>query len=144
KDYNKENRKGLHSLLRHRRYLMEKWLEEAKMKDGKDALGHFRDEFYIGEDVYYMDGNSLGLMSKRAEQSLLDVMDDWKHHGIDGWVKGERPWFYMSEAIGEKMAQLIGAGTHEVLATNSTTNNIHQTVRTLYEPTEERYRIMAD
>lgn len=123
---------------------MEKWLEEAKRKDGADALGHFRDEFYIGEGVYYMDGNSLGLMSKRAERSLLDVMDDWKHHGIDGWVKGERPWFYMSEAIGEKMAQLVGAGAHEVLATNSTTNNIHQTVRTLYEPTGERYRIMAD
>src|SRR5699024_5958530 len=50
----------------------------------------------------------------------------------------------MSEAIGEKMAQLVGAGAHEVLATNSTTNNIHQTVRTLYEPTGERYRIIAD
>ncbi|AKG73063.1 kynureninase [Salinicoccus halodurans] len=123
---------------------MDKWLEEAKKKDEKDTLKHFRKEFYIGDNVYYMDGNSLGLMSKRAEQSLFDVMEDWKHHGIDGWVKGERPWFYMSENIGERMAGLVGAGSHEVLATNSTTNNIHQTVRTLYEPTKTRYKILAD
>ncbi len=123
---------------------MEKWLEEAKQKDERDHLRQFRDEFYIGENVYYMDGNSLGLMSKRAEQSLVDVMEDWKHHGIDGWVTGERPWFYMSEDIGKKMAGLVGADAHEVLATNSTTNNIHQTVRTLYDPTETRYKIMAD
>lgn len=123
---------------------MDKWLEEAMKKDEKDTLKHFRKEFYIGDNVYYMDGNSLGLMSKRAEQSLFDVMEDWKHHGIDGWVKGERPWFYMSENIGERMAGLVGAGSHEVLATNSTTNNIHQTVRTLYEPTKTRYKILAD
>lgn len=42
------------------------------------------------------------------------------------------------------MAGLVGAGSHEVLATNSTTNNIHQTVRTLYEPTKTRYKILAD
>lgn len=123
---------------------MDKWLDEAKKKDQKDVLKHFREEFYIGDNVYYMDGNSLGLMSRRAEQSLFDVMEDWKHHGIDGWVKGEHPWFYMSENIGEKMADLVGAESHEVLATNSTTNNIHQTVRTLYNPTETRYKIMAD
>ena len=123
---------------------MDKWLDEAKRKDDLDVLKRFREEFYIGENVYYMDGNSLGLMSKRAEQSLFDVMEDWKNHGIEGWVTGERPWFYMSENIGDRMASLVGAGKHEVLATNSTTNNIHQTVRTLYNPTETRYKILAD
>ncbi|WP_411843350.1 kynureninase [Salinicoccus sp. HZC-1] len=123
---------------------MNGWLDEAKKKDEMDALKQFRNEFYIGENVYYMDGNSLGLMSRRAEQSVLDVMEDWKRHGIDGWVTGERPWFYMSEKIGEMMAHLTGAAPHEVLATNSTTNNIHQTVRTLYHPTDTRYKIMAD
>ena len=123
---------------------MEEWLKVAHSKDSNDSLAKFRSQFYIGSGSYYMDGNSLGLMSKAAEESLLSVMEDWKRHAIDGWTEGERPWFYMSERIGEMMADLIGAGHHEVLATNSTTMNIHQTVRTLYKPTEERYKILVD
>ncbi|WP_020006723.1 kynureninase [Salinicoccus albus] len=123
---------------------MNDWLEMAKDKDDKDVLKQYRDEFYLGEGIYYMDGNSLGLMSRRAEQSLLDVMEDWKRHSIEGWTKGDRPWFYMSERIGDKMAALVGAESGEVLATNSTTVNIHQTVRTLYQPDAHRYKIMAD
>ncbi|MCD2138366.1 kynureninase [Salinicoccus halitifaciens] len=123
---------------------MEKWLETARRYDADDQLRKYRDEFYIGENLYYMDGNSLGLMSRRAEASVLDVMDDWKTLGIDGWTEGERPWFYMSERIGELMAGLVGADAASVLATNSTTVNIHQTVRTLYQPTEDRYKILVD
>lgn len=123
---------------------MNDWLKRAKANDDKDILKQYRNEFYLGEDIYYMDGNSLGLMSRRAEQSLFDVMEDWKLHSIEGWTEGSRPWFYMSERIGGVMAELVGAQDDEVLATNSTTVNIHQTVRTLYQPTETRYKIMAD
>lgn len=123
---------------------MKDWFELAQKKDEQDALAKYKEEFYLGEAIHYMDGNSLGLMSRPAEQSLLDVMEDWKQHGIEGWTRGDRPWFYMSERIGEMMADLVGADTHEVLATNSTTVNIHQTVRTLYQPTDERYKILVD
>src|SRR5690625_3277748 len=123
---------------------MEKWLETARRYDEDDQLRKYRNEFYIGENLYYMDGNSLGLMSRRAEASPLEVMDDWTTLGIDGWTEGERPWFYMSERIGEMMAELVGADRASVLATNSTTVNIHQTVRTLYRPTEDRYKILVD
>lgn len=123
---------------------MEKWLKNAKAKDSSDSLKHFRDDFYINEGKYYMDGNSLGLLSRRAETALLNVLDDWKRHGIEGWTAGERPWFYLSETIGRQMAGLIGSTPSEVLATNSTTTNIHQTVRTMYQPTEDRYKILVD
>jgi kynureninase len=123
---------------------MEEWLETAKEKDSQDELRVFRDDFYIKEGTYYMDGNSLGLLSKHAEASLLNVLDDWKRSGIEGWTAGERPWFYLSESIGEKMADLVGVAPEEVLATNSTTTNIHQTVRTLYQPTKDRYKILVD
>ncbi|TVT28283.1 kynureninase [Salinicoccus cyprini] len=123
---------------------MNEWLERAQEKDREDKLAKYKKEFYLGEAIHYMDGNSLGLMSRPAERSLLDVMEDWKQHGIDGWTRGNRPWFYMSERLGEMMADLVGADAHEVLATNSTTMNIHQTVRTLYQPTDDRYRILVD
>src|SRR5690625_1386865 len=118
--------------------MMEKWLEIAQEHDQKDKIHKYRHEFYIGENIHYMDGNSLGLMSKRAEQSALDVLNDWKTLVIEGWTNGERPWFYMSEEIGESMAGLINVDKETVLATNATTTNIHQTVRTLYQPTESR------
>lgn len=70
---------------------MNQWLEKARRKDERDALAKYKEEFYLGDAVYYMDGNSLGLMSRRSEQSMLDVMADWKNHGIDGWTRGERP-----------------------------------------------------
>lgn len=124
--------------------MMEKWLEIAQEHDRKDKIHKYRQEFYIGENLYYMDGNSLGLMSKRAEQSTLDVLNDWKTLAIEGWTKGERPWFYMSEKIGESMAGLINVDKETILATNSTTTNIHQTVRTLYQPTESRNKILVD
>lgn len=123
---------------------METWLETAKEKDDHDVLKKFRDDFYINENSYYMDGNSLGLLSKRAEESLLSILNDWKRSGIEGWASGERPWFYLSEMIGRKMAGLVGGDTSEVLATNSTTTNIHQTVRTLYKPTKDKYKILVD
>ena len=48
-------------------------IDYAKGLDGKDGLAKYRDEFYLLKDTIYMDGNSLGLLSKRAERTLLRV-----------------------------------------------------------------------
>ncbi len=118
--------------------------EYAHLLDGKDQLASFRKEFYIKENTIYLDGNSLGLLSKRAEQSLFGIVDSWKSYGIDGWTEGEHPWFYLSESIGEKMAALVGAEPDEVVASGSITVNLHQLVSTFYEPEGRRTKILAD
>lgn len=123
---------------------MERFLREAQSLDQQDTLSKFKSEFYVQEGHIYLDGNSLGLLSKRAEQSLLNSLNDWKMHAIDGWQEGSAPWFYMSERLGSDMATLVGANSDEVLVTNSTSLNIHQAVRTLYNPTDTRYKILAD
>ncbi|HJE20495.1 MAG TPA: kynureninase [Aliicoccus persicus] len=123
---------------------MRHFLEHARSLDAQDKLREFKSEFYIKPGQIYMDGNSLGLASKRAERALQNAFNDWKEYGIDGWTNGKNPWFYMSESLGASMASLVGADHSEVLATNSTTTNIHQAVRTLYKPTENRYKILAD
>lgn len=116
----------------------------ARMLDKEDALSRFRDEFYIRPNSIYMDGNSLGLLSKRAERTLLDTIEDWKDYGIDGWTKGKQPWFFLSEKVGEMIAPLIGAAPDEVIASGSTTTNLHQLVATFYKPTASRTKILAD
>ncbi|GAA0372964.1 kynureninase [Bacillus horti] len=119
-------------------------LDYALELDKQDELAPYRNEFYIQSGQIYLDGNSLGLLSKRAEKSLLEVLDTWKQNGIDGWTEGDDPWFYLPEALGGKMAPLVGAKAEEVIVTGSTTSNLHQLVATFYQPTKERNKILAD
>ncbi|SDX41842.1 kynureninase [Salimicrobium album] len=104
----------------------------------------FRDEFYFPEGKIYMDGNSLGLMSVRAEKAVKEIMDSWKKYGIDGWTEGENPWFTLSERLGNRMAPLVGAFPEEVTVTGSTTSNLHQLTATFYRPERGRTKILAD
>lgn len=125
-------------------YSFHSTLEYAKQLDKEDALSSFREEFYLKSDSIYMDGNSLGLLSKRAERTLLESLDDWKEHGIDGWTQGKHPWFSLSEKLGEMSATLVGASPEEVIVTGSTTVNLHQLVSTFYQPKGARTKILAD
>lgn len=118
--------------------------EDVKKLDQLDGLHQYKEEFYTQPGTYYMDGNSLGLLSKRAEQTLLTSLNDWKQHGIEGWTDGKQPWYYMSEKIGELTAPLIGAKAHEVINTGSITTNIHQLLATFYKPKGSRTKILAD
>ncbi|MEH7493295.1 kynureninase [Neobacillus niacini] len=117
---------------------------DAIQLDRNDSLSRFREEFYIKPKAIYLDGNSLGLLSKRAERTLLESLNDWKEHGIDGWTKGAHPWFFLSERLGEMMAPLVGAEADEVIVTGSTTVNLHQLVATFYKPAGKRSKILAD
>ncbi|MDZ5472807.1 kynureninase [Bacillus sp. 31A1R] len=116
----------------------------AENLDLQDELSPYKDEFYLMEGAIYMDGNSLGLLSKRAEQTLTDVIHSWKTLGIDGWMNGNHPWFYMGEKLGEMSADLVGAKPEEVIVTASTTTNLHQLVATFYKPKGKQTKILAD
>lgn len=116
----------------------------AKQLDQVDPLASFRGEFYLLPDSIYMDGNSLGLLSKRAERSLLNSLEDWKKYGIDGWTKGDQPWFFLSEKLAERITPLVGASAEEVIVTGSTTINLHQLVAAFYKPDGTRTKILAD
>lgn len=119
-------------------------MEEERDLDRLDSLKRFREEFYIQPEMIYMDGNSLGLMSRRAERTLLEIMDSWKAHGINGWTGGERPWFYLPEQLSAKMAPFVGAKPEEVMVTGSTTSNLHQILATFFRPDGKRTKILAD
>lgn len=119
-------------------------IENARQLDELDGLQKYADEFYKKEGQIYLDGNSLGLLSKRAEQSVHTLLKSWKDYGIDGWTNGEHPWFYFSEKLSAMCAPLIGAKSEEVILTGSTTTNLHQLLATFFKPTAARYKILAD
>lgn len=134
-------KKGVDTVLSN---LFQPTLDYAKQLDQEDNLSRFREEFYLQLDSIYMDGNSLGLLSRRAERTLLESLADWKEQGIDGWTQGKHPWFTLSEKLGEMSAPLIGASPAEVIVTGSTTVNLHQLVATFYKPQGTRTKILAD
>jgi kynureninase len=119
-------------------------VEEARARDAADPLAHFRDRFYLPPDGrIYMDGNSLGLLSRDAEQSVLNALDQWKTLGIEGWLQAEPDWFTLGERLGAMMAPLVGAEPDEVVVTGTTTVNLHALVSSFYQPTSKRRKIVA-
>jgi kynureninase len=116
----------------------------ARERDAADPLARFRERFYIPRDTIYLDGNSLGLMSKDSEECLARVKDEWKHQAIGGWLDANPPWFYMAEKLGAMAAKLVGAEPAEVVCTGTTTVNIHSLVSTFYKPIGKRKKILAD
>ncbi|WP_188455170.1 kynureninase [Virgibacillus oceani] len=116
----------------------------AAYLDQQDDLKSFRDEFYIPNNTIYFDGNSLGLLSKRAEQSVESILNSWKRYAIDGWSEGAQPWYYLSEKLGSMSCELVGAEPEEVVVTGSTTTNLHQLVASFYNPEGRKTKILAD
>jgi kynureninase len=102
--------------------------------DAADPLARFRAEFFLPPGKIYLDGNSLGLLSRRAESHLARVVEEWRSLGIDGWTAASPPWLTLPETIAEKLAPLLGAAPDELCLTAQTTANLHQLLATLYSP----------
>ena len=117
--------------------------DEARRRDAADPLASYRDRFYTPPGTIYLDGNSLGLLSRDAEATLLRVLEEWKTLGIEAWLNAEPPWFTLTEELGALMAPLVGAEPDEVIVTASTTVNLHTLVATFYQPTPARRKIIA-
>lgn len=67
--------------------------EYAKTLDQEDPLVSYREKFYLNLGMIYMDGNSLGLLSKRALEKFNEVIgrlekvwDRW----LDGGCRASR------------------------------------------------------
>jgi kynureninase len=118
--------------------------DHAHKLDSENPLSRFRQRFYNSEGTIYMDGNSLGLLSGDSESSVLRVLKEWKTLGIRGWLEAKRPWFHFAEELGAMCAKLVGAEPEEVVATGTTTVNIHSLVNTFYQPDGRRKKILAD
>ena len=115
----------------------------ARELDAGDPLAPFRERFYLPDGRIYLDGNSLGLLSKDAEAAVRSSLEDWKRLGIDGWLKADPDWFTIGERLGALMASMVGAEPDEVVVTGGTTINLHNLVATFFEPAGSRRAILA-
>jgi len=123
---------------------LRKYRDLARDFDRQDPLRHFRRRFHIPRGVIYLDGNSLGLLSRDAEAALQKALRSWRDLGIRGWLEADPPWFYLAESLGALCAGLVGAAPDEVVMSGTTTVNIHALGATFYRPAGRRTKIVAD
>ena len=119
-------------------------MQALEALDAQDPLAPFRERFYVPKGTLYFDGNSLGLLSRDAEQSIQEALQAWRELGIDGWTGAQRPWFYIGEELGAAQADLVGALPHELAVTGGITINLHALLATFFEPGNGRTKIVAD
>ena len=98
-------------------------LQDCQALDAQDPLRALRDQFSLPEGTIYLDGNSLGVMPRTTPARVADVVTrEWGQDLIQSWNKAG--WFAMPLAVGDKIARLVGAGTGEVVAADSTSINL--------------------
>lgn len=98
-------------------------LAQAEALDAADPLAHFRDLFHLRDGLIYLDGNSLGLMPKKAAERMAEaVSGEWAEGLITSWLGAD--WVNAPRRIGDKIASIIGAEPGEVIAADSTSVNI--------------------
>lgn len=121
----------------------------ALQLDAEDPLRRFRERFHLplgpnGRPLIYFVGNSLGLMPKEARAAVAQELEDWAILGVDAHLKEKTPWYTYQEAVREGLAGLAGALSHEVIAMNSLTVNLHLMLATFYQPEGKRFRILME
>jgi len=98
-------------------------LDRAKTLDAGDPLRGFRERFDLPEGVVYLDGNSLGALPKATKARLTDVVArEWGQDLIRSW--NSNSWIDLPQRVGAKIAPLIDAQAHEVIACDSTSVNL--------------------
>jgi kynureninase len=85
----------------------------AISQDQYDNLSKFRNRFFMpeinGKPAIYFTGNSLGLQPEKAEEYLLQEIEDWKKFGVEGHFYAKNPWFNYHEPFAELLAPIFGA-----------------------------------
>jgi len=123
-------------------------LSYARELDQKDPLKEYRAQFWLpqhnGEDTIYLCGNSLGLQPKATKAALIQELDHWKEHGVEGHFKGEMPWMYYHRYFVEQSAKIVGGQHDEVVVMNTLTTNLHLMTVSFYRPTKKRYKIIME
>jgi kynureninase len=111
----------------------------AKYLDRQDVLASFRKQFVFSDPgLIYLDGNSLGMMPKAAQEKSRQVVDEqWGSNLIRGWNKG---WWEAPHRIGDKIGRLIGAAPGQTIVGDTVSINLFKlaTAALTFQPNKTR------
>src|SRR5690606_37481919 len=82
-----------------------------------------RTRFELPENCLYMNGNSLGPLTRACqERAAKTVAEEWGVGLIRSW--NAAGWYDLPVRLGDKIARLIGAQAGEVIVADSTSANL--------------------
>jgi kynureninase len=115
----------------------------ARQLDARDDLAPFREAFVFAEpDLIYLDGNSLGRLPRRTVERMRQAVEvEWGRDLIKGWNTN---WYQAPERVGEKIAQLVGAGPGQVVISQATSINLFKLAMAALTLRPGRDRIVSD
>ena len=118
-------------------------LDFARQLDSRDPLASFRDQFVITDpDLIYLDGNSLGMMPKVAQERARQIVEEeWGRDLIRGWNKG---WWEAPARVGDKIGGLIGAAPGQTIVSDTVSLNLFKLAASALTLQPHRKRIITD
>ena len=118
-------------------------LERARELDAADPLSIYRERFTLPEGVIYLDGNSLGALPRATPARLEAVIrEEWGEGLIRSW--NSAGWIGAARRVGGKIAPLIGAKPHEVVAVDSTSVNLFKLIAAALDLRPQRKIILSE
>ena len=97
--------------------------ELAQELDHKDPLRTFRDEFLLPDGTIYLDGNSLGALSRSSSKAVESALHhQWGQDLIVSWNKAD--WIHLGQRCARLLEPLIGAEANSVGVGDSISVNL--------------------
>lgn len=117
--------------------------DECVALDARDPLAALRNEFILREGEIYLDGNSLGPVSKGTQRRVREVIDhEWGEGLIRSWNSAN--WMDAPIDLGNRLAPLIGAREGEVLVADTLTFLLAKIIGGSLELRPDRHVVITD
>lgn len=98
-------------------------LDVARELDRTDPLAGKLDEFLLPADTIYLNGNSLGPLSRQAQLRAQDVVaEQWGNDLIASWNK--HAWIDLPSSTAAKIAPIVGAAADQLICCDSVSINL--------------------
>jgi len=102
-----------------------------------------REMFDLPEGVAYLNGNSLGPMPKAAPGAMdAFLIDEWRTELVKGW--NSKGWFMQTNALGDRIAPLIGAPQGSIVVGDTLSIRVFQAVAAGLALVPDRRVILSD
>lgn len=102
-----------------------------------------KSQFYIPEGIIYLDGNSLGPLTKKAQDRIQHTLNnEWGEMLITGWNKAG--WMDQPNKVGDRIARLIGAASKTVTVGDTLSIKVFQALASAINFQKNRKVLLTD
>ncbi len=117
--------------------------DECLALDARDPLASLREEFVLTEGEIYLDGNSLGPVSRGAQRRIHEVVD---HEWARGLIRSNNTagWIDLPLNLGDRVAALLGAPSGAVLVADTLTFLLAKIIGGALDVQSDRHVVITD